>query len=102
MNCPCRRCNGIDEESIFFGNSVSQAIEPEEEKEFQSVYERLSRLHRKLIDAGISAELVNELGDITEEVDRIDDKIFILQEEVGSNPKEWVQIQLGELSKQLY
>lgn len=102
MNCPCRQCNGLDETSIFFGNSIQQANEPEEEKAILSLYERLGELHDKLIKAGTGADLVNELGNLIEEVDRIDDKIIELQKEVGSNPKEYAEIQLGEISKKLY
>lgn len=98
--CSCNHCNGIYPE-------VENEPAPEELEEVEppkSVYDRIGDLHTQLCltleteDAG----LLDELLSIHEEVDNIDSKIIELQKQVTDNPKEYIQVQLGEVSKKLY
>jgi hypothetical protein len=99
MSCPCKMCN-----NLVFENKISNT-EPDnihEVKEPQTIHERLSKLSDELHSYGAPAGFINEINDLCDSIDNIDDKIIKLQRETEARPKESIQLELGNISKELY
>jgi hypothetical protein len=97
MSCPCKMCNGILDERAFHGfwGFDASNVEPEEEEQPKSLWERLSEVSDELNKYGAPAHFINELNDICDQLDSIDSDILKLQ-------KKYDSIELGEISKKLY
>jgi hypothetical protein len=112
--CKCGQCAGWNDftrNDTFMSREFDRALgikeveipvsEPQEEP--LSVYEKLQDFYDKLVAVGnISPDLLNELADITEEIDMIDDEVVCLKTDIEQNGIEYGQVQLGQISKRLY
>ncbi|PEZ47060.1 hypothetical protein CN367_11890 [Priestia megaterium] len=99
MTCPCPLCMNVQMFNNFWG---FQAPEQPQEEEVTTVYGRLCKLADELKAYGAPQRFVNEVNALADEVDSIDNHIHQLKKECLSNPREYTQLKLGELSKELY
>ncbi len=87
---------------MFNGFWGYQTVEQPQEEEVTSVYGRLAKLADELKAYGAPNRFVNELNALCDEIDSIDNHIHELKKECLNNPREYTQVKLGELSKELY
>lgn len=87
---------------MFNGFWGYQTVETPQEEEVTSVYGRLCKLADELKAYGAPQRFVNEVNALADELDSIDNHIHQLKKECLNNPREYTQLKLGELSKELY
>lgn len=100
-DCPCSRCNGL-EEKMFNGFWGFETQEVEEKEEPKSLWERLSKVSDELDKYGAPPNFINELNDICDELDSIDSELHKLQIDCIKRRIDYTQFKLGEISKKLY
>lgn len=101
-DCPCPRCNGIDEMSRFFGGY--EIVSQEEPAQGVSIYDQLDELYSKIkhnmsFDRKDALEILDE---ILEKIDSLDNEVVKLQKDCVKRKSDFTQFKLGEISKKLY
>ena len=96
--CNCNACSGVIPEL-----DQEHTNEPTQ-KETKPIYDQVNNLARVLYVLGYDSNTVigGWLMEIMRQIDSLDDDILAIQNEVLTNPKEYTQVRLGELSKKLY
>lgn len=96
MQCPCKMCNGMMDDSTF-GDFTEPATAPEPPK--KSIYDQLSRLaDTKGMDKATRNKVLNIMG----EVDLLDGELHEIQKKLSKQGDGTEAREVAEVSARLY